>query len=471
MRLLLAAITVPIVALIVAAVAFGYPPATFTSTPNSITVGSLECNTQYRIRVEEFTGGAYRDRQTYTRSTSPCPTPTPSPSPSPTPTETPTATPSPSPTPTPSPSPTPTSTPTPSPTPTPFGNFSVNAQGRIIDPDGNDFVPVGVNANGSNWVWNEPTVGQAANGQMARWHFNALRVNNCINFCQAAAWTTNNDLDALVQEYTSRKMVVILAQHQYGAGNENGGYAWDHYPELEAWWKTTAARYKDNPYVWFNPINEPTTEADQTGTARDASLARWYTVQTRLADAINSVAPDNMLVFDGHSYGQEKGTWSCTNASGTGWLDNSAILKYGTQLVQRYGLAMFDFHIYGQWSWNAQYGCGGPNSDPYLYWRADMREYLNRVRNQGLAIAVGEIGSTPAKNNEPYYAGGAWDAGHIFWQIAPEYRIGAFPWHGSSGTPFDILSPDYSWDEWTGDTSQFTWLGRGIYDYARTINP
>jgi len=342
----------------------------------------------------------------------------------------------------------------------------VTDRGRIIDPQGRDFIPVGVNANGQNWVWGEPTIGKS--GKMALWHFNALRVNNCITFCQVAQWDTNDNLDALVNEYTSKRYVIILAQHQYGAGGQNGGTLTDaNVQRLADWWRTTAARYKDNPYVWFNPINEPTTQADPAS----PELPQWWSINTRIADAIKSVAPNNMLVFDGHSWGQEKGTWGCTNANGSGWLNNSAALRYGPDLKARYGASAIDTHFYGQWAWNANAGCAGPVSDPYMYWRNDMRTYMQRVKDAGVALFAGELGSTNSKASEPSWCGGCWDAAHIFYELAPQFGVGVTPWHGSSGTPFDLMSPDYSWDQWDGNESVLLWQGRSLLNYAKSINP
>jgi hypothetical protein len=80
-----------------AAVALAYPPATVTVTPNSVTLGNLECNTRYEVRVREYRSGAFQDSRTYTPTTSACPVPTPTPTPEPTPEPTPTPTPEPTP--------------------------------------------------------------------------------------------------------------------------------------------------------------------------------------------------------------------------------------------------------------------------------------------------------------------------------------------------------------------------------------
>jgi hypothetical protein len=67
---------------LVAGVAAAYPPATIQdATQNSITIGGLECGTQYRLQVEENRGGAWLDARTYTQATADCPEPPPPPPP------------------------------------------------------------------------------------------------------------------------------------------------------------------------------------------------------------------------------------------------------------------------------------------------------------------------------------------------------------------------------------------------------
>jgi len=84
--------------LLAAAGAIAYPPATLTQTDSEITVGGLDCGTQYEIRVREWRSGAWRDTNTYYPTTTACPTPTPTPS----------------------------ATPTATPVPAPVANFSIN---------------------------------------------------------------------------------------------------------------------------------------------------------------------------------------------------------------------------------------------------------------------------------------------------------------------------------------------------------
>ena len=54
-------------------------------------------------------------------------------------------------------------------------NFAVRGS-QILDPDGRNFIPVGANVNGPQFVWNGPTVGQAAVADDV-WRWNTIRLN------------------------------------------------------------------------------------------------------------------------------------------------------------------------------------------------------------------------------------------------------------------------------------------------------
>jgi hypothetical protein len=336
------------------------------------------------------------------------------------------------------------------------GWFWTDEGGQIVGPDGRRFVPVGINANGPNWVWPGASYGPQAQAAMDRWGFNTLRLNTCLprGCLDYAHWTTNNDLDAIVAEHTARKHVVIIAQHQYGAGGENGLDA-SHVAELVSWWKATAARYKGNPYVWFNLINEPTTRGID-------DLPAWWNVTTTLADAVRSVASKNVIVMDGNAFGQDKGGWGC---DGTDWPAASAILRYGSDLMNKYGAVVFSAHLYGQWGGSEEYGCGPAR------WDANLNAYLDAVQNLGLPLISGEYGSSVNKADESWQMGGSWNATQADYRVLPARGIGMLFWHGDDGSgTMDLLDPHGSWTDYgSPDHPNLSWLGQGLYDYAQQV--
>jgi len=286
---------------------------------------------------------------------------------------------------------------------------------------------------------------------MAQWGFNTLRLNTCFSGgCTGVPdWTTNNDLNGIINEYTARKDVIMVAQMQYGASDTISDA---NLAELVAWWKTNAVKYRDNPYVWFNLANEP------TGT----NLPDWLRISTTLAAAVRSVAPNSVIVMDGNSSGQDKGGWGC---DGTDWPTASGVLNDGQQIRQTYGNVVFSVHFYGEWGGNEEYGCGTSQ------WTANMSAYLDAVQAKGLPIVAGEYGGTVNKADEPWYAGGSWNAAHVVYNVLPAHGIGMLFWHGDDGAGnMDLVDPHGNWTEW-GDSSHsgLTWEGQGLYNYAQQI--
>jgi len=351
------------------------------------------------------------------------------------------------------------------------GWFSFGSLGQIIDPDGKEFVPVGVNASGPDWVWNDPTIGQSA--IMDMWRFNTLRVNACFQGgCPNSDGTpaaydfhTNDDLDGIVSEYTAKKDVIVIANMQWGAG---GNWA-DHIPELTAWWKTTAARYKDNPYVWFNLENEPTTSAV---TDNPQVLTDWANLHTQISQAIRAVAPHNIIVLDGNDWGQEKGTWSCDPLApagpGQGYpYVNSAIVNMGPQVQANVGPVLFSLHVYGTWGGGEAQGC-----TPEL-WDATFNAYVAKVRSLGLPLVIGEAGANAVKADERWSEGGSWNAVHMLARVLPAapVKTGVLFWHGSAGSGFSLFSPQENWTEYPRVSASLNWEGQFMFDYAHKVNP
>jgi hypothetical protein len=367
--------------------------------------------------------------------------------------------------------------------PTP-GRFSIARGGVLKDPQGRTFTPVGVNVNGPRFVW--PENAAATVGGMAAWHFNTIRVNT-FSFCHRGlpCYSTNNNLGKIVNAYTRRHYVVIISNHDYGAGIDPTAVQ---QKRVKAWWKAVAARYRTNPYVWFDPINEPSGHRDTSDGETNAHyLARWWDIETNIADSVHADAPQSMLVIDGASAGQDKGTWACTHTPDFGkplWSDSihgsSAGIVDGHALQARYGgqHVVFSPHMYGQWAGNRPYGCRGPASDPYRYWRYDMNVYFDKLEAENLPVLVGEWGATNRLADESFANGGSWEAAHILMeQVAPRRTIkpGVLNWHCTAGDGYALARPD----DWclnydpghlrSGRT--LLWQGQDLFNYAKLVNP
>lgn len=340
------------------------------------------------------------------------------------------------------------------------GWFRFDEAGRIFDPEGKLFVPVGVNANGPHAWWQDPTIGKSA--AMSWWHFNTIRLTTCLEQgCNPDwNWDTNDDLDGIVKEYTSRKYVIMIANHQWGAGETDPA---EHLPELTAWWRKVATRYKDNPYVWFNLANEPSWD-----------LGPWLLINQTLAAAVREVAPSNVIVVDGSAVGQEKGNWTCDPAAPAGDWDtppfaNSGFVNYGPAFQRSYGPVVFSLHAYGQWGGNEEWGCGEAD------WDATFAAYLDKVRSLGLPLVIGEAGANPNKADEDWGHGGCWNATHMLFRTLPARadKIGLLFWHGADSA-FNLFGDGQNsgaaWFDYDGVTP-LNWEGQGMLDYAHLVNP
>lgn len=363
--------------------------------------------------------------------------------------------------------------------------FSIGSDGRILDPDGDVFVPVGLNANGRNWVWEDLTIGSS--GGMATWHFNTIRLN-CFIRCQDGfpCQHGNDDIGSIVYEYTSRGYVVMLTQHTYGSTTTTDPAPAPAIADQIAFWEPLAAQFAENPYVWFNPVNEPT--GGPTGyPPSDYGLNDWQNIAEQLGDAISAQAPLSMLVFDGHAAGQDKGHHSCRDDPDFTWgpFRYSAAIQRASALQARFGRdrVILSSHFYGSWAGNGTGGyelnypaCVGPPLDPFQHFREDTNEYLDTLRDAGIPILFGEVGARVFDEEEWFMVGSNDSASILLEQVAPARstpKPGILFWHASGGDLRYLTNEDEDWValRWDGDTGRLNWQGQAMLNYATSVNP
>ena len=244
------------------------------------------------------------------------------------------------------------------------GEFQVIGS-KIYDPNGVEFIAKGVNAPGYRYTWPGDTLGDA-DAIIEDWGFNMIRLNNY--FFTKARWPQsdkNNNINAIIDEYTDRGVVVMVEAHDHLGGFWPKGDL----EKLKSKFEDLAERYKDNPYVWFS-INEP-------GGNGDNSMDKWVKQHQEIIEHLrDDVGVSNPIVVNAIHWGQDGINWG----PGPVKESESSIIKYGDQLKKfngkTYENIIFDVHLYNNWR----------------YGEAKMANYFDRVLAKDHAIIVGEYG-------------------------------------------------------------------------------
>ena len=352
------------------------------------------------------------------------------------------------------------------------GGFEVGG-GQIFDPEGRRFIPVGTNLNGPNSFFDAPTAGRAA-GLKRDWGFNTVRLVTCLQQgCHGPPSTTNNNLEAIVDEYAAQKLVVIVEYHQLGFGAAATNAEID---QAITFWTDLARRFGTNPYVWFNLFNEPESSY-QDFVLNDGTTAtgRWRTQHQRVIDAVRAAGATNVIVVDDTQAGQGAADWWKVDPSPTA---DSGILSEGRNLVDPAARLVFSVHAYDVW--------GFPNDNDascatrYTDTQRDIRfrAYAQRARDAGLALMVGEVGfratdradsgvSFHGEQGIPHPPCGSTMllAAETVYRVAPEFGLGVLSWHGFALT----AAGPQDWTMSGSPPTNLTYFGDLHYQYASAM--
>ena len=247
---------------------------------------------------------------------------------------------------------------------------------KIIAPDGTEFVMKGINVQGPG-SWEPRGLTQDVDLIADAWQFNSIRLIAGTKWNSFASGYNNNEIDnfdTIVKAFTSRGIVVMIDNHDYTSifprtddtAYVNGeGHTIPSFSEFKAWWVDIAERFKDNPYVWFNVMNEP------GGNARNQAAAeRWSSLHDEAIQAIRATGAEKIIVVDDYFWGQANGY----NGGKTSW--DSAVIRMGPALNEKYDNLVFSLHVYEQWA-------DGLNR---------FNNYFSDAKDLGLCTIVGEYG-------------------------------------------------------------------------------
>jgi mannan endo-1,4-beta-mannosidase len=346
----------------------------------------------------------------------------------------------------------------------PVVHFSVRGT-QIFDPSGKPFVPVGFMVSGRHGASPQATLG--ITDTMKAWGFNTARVITCLDpQCAgqpvgSGGYRQNSDTDAIIRDLTARKAVAMLESYQIPAGS------WPtpaQRVELGDWWERMAIRYRDNPYVWFNLINEP---GENPGWGQGPADPQWLDWTSYLAGRIRATGAVNPIVADGSNNGQD--VQYDTLDGKFGRPDSSAIISFGPELLRRHSNIIFSLHVWELW---------GRGTDAQN--RARFDDYVNRVHGFGGALIFGEAGMS--ENGLEREGANIATASRAAFSYAADNKLGAIAFaipnsNYPEGIP-DNVKPYILTYANIGDASQInsltsptnlSKLGSQVWNYSRAI--
>jgi mannan endo-1,4-beta-mannosidase len=316
----------------------------------------------------------------------------------------------------------------------------------IIGPDGHEFIPMGANVGGPTYSWDRKT-SQDLEWIKDVWNFNCIRTNSyVIRSENKGGWPLypGESLEKIVDTYTPHGIVVMHEAHDFTV--ELFNQATDaEFEKLKEYWRGVATKFKDNPYVWFNIMNEPGDSLSFT------LYDKWVSIHREFIDMIrNEVGAENIIVVDGMYGGQDAGF---TKDSGMVPEEKSAILSHGLEILQGNENILFAFHVYTQWRGT----------------ETRMEDYVTRVREKGMALVCGEAGAgTSGYGSPPDYR----RASSIAYAVCPPNNVGILAWHFQPGDHFALTT---SGDEWGRDVNSRTeptnltaWAGEPLWEYTHS---
>lgn len=327
---------------------------------------------------------------------------------------------------------------------TPTGKFVIVGK-TIVDPEGNIFLPMGANIavrqapnleNGYAFNWRGTANGHSADVQA--WGWNTIRLNViCIGASDGPTQAqTLNGIDEVVREYTAKKMVVVIDCHHGDVTGKSPSFSSSIVQQTMSFYDNLTTKYKSNPYVWFNPLNEPFGTKDAAG---------WTALQAGVYNRIRTNAPNNVVIADLPDWGNQ------IDALVDGNLGSFSSGKCNV--------------LYG---WRGYGFINGYATDE------SMKTYIEKLAAKNIPMIVGEFGDPltlnegtagpPIQNRIGAYA---------VMKYGPQNGYGLLWWHatGDSGNWLTYSLTKDRTAPWVKDSSNLSDGGRTFWDVSHQPRP
>ena len=302
------------------------------------------------------------------------------------------------------------------------GTFSV-VGGDIIGPDGKKFVPIGANVGArikfdcyAFYYCNNSATGHADDA--LAWGWNMVRLNVVTDVpSDVTIQETIAGAIALIDEYTAKGIVVMPNSHSVTGTNTPMTDV--KYQNINLFWDAILDRYKDNPYVWINYVNEPVTTPVKTGIDTNSEQSDnnsnfWVTLGNQQYQRVRQKT-NNLFVYDLPIWGQQ--------------INELALTTTGEEFLQGKQNVVFSWHNYGgALKFDQGWAHGNYN---------DMTQWAQLVKNKNLPVLTGEFGRSSEANTPAWVHGNGNDVDvSADWTFDTwwNYGFGGLWWHGT-GTP------------------------------------
>lgn len=335
---------------------------------------------------------------------------------------------------------------TPPPVPPPpvgAGTFVATA-GRIYDSAGNVFVPIGANLGTQQaFDWKGTAPGHSADAVKWGWNFVRLSIlgTDSSSFSYLRTRTMAQFLaylDSIITEYTSKGIIIMLACHEQP--KDPAFVQSEVEAKLVAFWAAAAAKWKSNPRVWFNLLNEPRYQNDD-----------WVNLHRTLGAAVRGTGNTAPIVVDAPIVGQDVGPRAGAGFKYSYEPDMAPVLQ------NELGNLIVSSHVYGGWSaYNTE---------------AKLTAYVNTMRAAGLTPFFGEYGYRWDVSTGADWTANVQGATAVF-AVAPALGVGTAVWHGTHGDNYSLTADGRAF--WNADpptNTNTSDLGRGVWALAHGVTP
>lgn len=241
--------------------------------------------------------------------------------------------------------------------------------------------------------------------------FNFVRFNDMRDYASGDFRDWQNGLFDTMDEYTARGVTVMPAYHRVGPGTNPTPASLDANSDFQSYWSEIIDRYKTNPNVWLNPLNEP------IGTAWD----QWETVGNYQYNLVRNKGWTGIVVIDLPQWAQR--------------------INVGTERMAAFVSGKYNvvlgFHNYDM---------------------GDQTSAVQAAQSAGVPILIGEYGET--------LGGGNRDSQVWVSENAYTLGIGAVAWWGAGNRNDDYVLRQQQGSTWYDTSIPLTDFGQRLFDLA-----